>query len=193
MERSAYFVVLALVATLLATRAHSQDTSPIKVYVMKVVKDVEFRSSDSGDWKKVMPVTELQAGCELRTGDKSFVMIKFIDDSKIALRERSQIAIEGTVSDKHVRQRDIIINQGRVVFNIKNNEPVICRILSPVSAAILKGGEGGASYDAKIKEATLTAGSSGVEFSSTQVKCSVRIPAGRTAIIDSTGCRMQKQ
>jgi hypothetical protein len=187
------FIGVLFGAVLFAGHALSQDTSSIRAYVIKEVQDVEFRTSASGEWRKIKLLAELRGGYELRTGEKSFVMLKFGDDSKIAVREKSHILINGRVFDKQILQRDLVISRGRVVFDIKKDEPVVCRILSPISVAILKGGEGQASYEPDLNKATLTAGSGGAEFSSNQMKCSLSIPAGRTGIIDKAGCRRQKK
>ena len=193
MRRSAHFTVSAVLLALSPAGTHSQDTSSIKAYVVKIVRDVELRTSASEEWRKAILLAELRAGYELRTGEKSFAMIKYGDDSKIALREQSHVVVGGIVSGKQILRRDIFINRGRLVFDINKGWPVVCRILSPISSATLRGGEGGASYQPSLKQATLTAGSGGAAFASTQVKCSVTIPPSKTGIIDSAGCRTGKK
>jgi hypothetical protein len=191
MNRSFILVVIVIVAALLAAPAWNfQDKRPIAAYIIKVVKDVERRSSATSGWSKAMLLSELKAGYEVRTQEKSFAMIKFADESKVAVRERSIITIQGEVSGNKILNRDVYIERGRAIFNIKKQETEQFRFTSPISVASIRGTEGGTGFDPGSTTSDLTLITGVAEFSSTRTQCTVTVGAGQTGIIDSTGtCR----
>lgn len=188
MNRSFVLVVIVIVAALLAAPAWNfQDKKPIAAYIIKVVKDVERRSSSTSGWSKALLLSELKAGYEVRTQDKSFAMIKFADESKVAVREKSIITIQGEVSGNKILNRDVFIERGRAIFNIKKQETEQFRFTSPISVASIRGTEGGTGFDpgSTISDITLITGVA--EFSSTRSQCKITVLAGQTGIVDSTG------
>jgi len=188
MNRSFVLVVIVIVAALLAAPAWNfQDKKPIAAYIVKVVKDVERRASTTSGWSKAMLLSELKAGYEVRTQDKSFAMIKFADESTVRLREKSIITIQGEVSGNKILNRDVFIERGRAVFNIKKQETEQFRFTSPISVASIRGTEGGTGFDPGTTTSDITLITGVAEFSSTRTQCTVTVLAGQTGLIDSTG------
>ena len=187
MNRSFVLVVIVIVAALLAAPAWNfQDKKPIAAYIIKVVKDVERRSSSTSGWSKALLLSELKAGYEVRTQDKSFAMIKFADESKVAVREKSIITIQGEVSGGKILNRDVYIEKGRAIFNIKKQETEQFRFTSPISVASIRGTEGGTGFDPATITADLTLITGVADFSATRSQCKVTVHAGETGIVDST-------
>jgi hypothetical protein len=188
MNRSFALVVIVIVAALLAAPAWNfQDKKPIAAYIIKVVKDVERRSSSTSGWSKAVLLSELKAGYEVRTQEKSLAMIKFADESKVAVREKSIITIQGEVSGNKILNRDVYIERGRAIFNIKKQDTEQFRFTSPISVASIRGTEGGTGFDpgTTISDITLITGS--CDFSSTRSQCKIIVHAGQTGIVDSSG------
>ena len=190
MNRSFVLVVIVIVAALLAAPAWNfQDKKPIAAYIIKVVKDVERRSSATSGWSKALLLSELKAGYEVRTQDKSLAIIKFADESKVAVREKSIITISGEVSGNKILNRDVYIERGRAIFNIKKQETEQFRFTSPISVASIRGTEGGTGFDPGTSTSDITLITGVAEFSSTRTDCRFVVRAGQTGLIDSTGCR----
>jgi hypothetical protein len=190
MNRSFVLVIIVIVAALLAAPAWNfQDKKPIAAYIIKVVKDVERRSGPTSGWSKAMLLSELKAGYEVRTQDKSFAMIKFADESKVSVREKSIITISGEVSGSKILNRDVFIERGRAIFNIKKQETEQFRFTSPISVASIRGTEGGTGFDPGTTTSDITLITGLAEFTSTRTECKIVVHAGQTGLIDSTGCR----
>jgi len=188
MKRSFSLVVIVVVAALLAAPAWNfQDKKPIAAYIIKVVKDVERRSSSTTGWSKALLLSELKAGYEVRTQDKSFAMIKFADDSKVAVREKSIITISGEVAGGKILNRDVYIERGRTSFEIKKQETEQFRFTSPISVASIRGTTGGTGFDPGEGFADITIITGVAEFSSSRTGCKVDVRPGMTGRIDSTG------
>ena len=191
MNRSFILIVIIVVAALLAAPAWNfQDKRPIAAYIIKVVKDVERRTGSTSGWSKALLASELRAGYEVRTQEKSFAMIKFSDESKVAVREKSIITLQGEMAGNKILRRDIHIERGRTVFNVKKQDTEQFRFTSPISVASIRGTEGGAGFDPATNLADLTLITGTAEFTSTQTQCRVTVRGGQTGIVDSTGgCR----
>lgn len=188
MKRSLPLFIIIIIAALLAAPAWNfQDKKPIAAYIMKVVNNVERRSSSTTGWTKALLLSELKAGYEVRTQDKSFAMIKFADDSKVAVREKSIITISGEVQGGKILNRDVYIERGRTSFEIKKQQTEQFRFTSPISVASIRGTEGGTGFDPGSSLADITIITGIAEFSSSQTGCKVDVRAGMTGRVDSTG------
>jgi hypothetical protein len=190
MKRSLSLVVIIIVAALLAAPAWNfQDKKPIAAYIIKVVKDVERRSGSTAGWSKALRLSELKAGYEVKTQEKSFAMIKFADESKVSVREKSIITIQGEVAGNKILNRDVYIERGRAVFNIRKQETEQFRFTSPISVASIRGTEGGTGYDPGLVQSDITLITGEAVFTGTRIECKIVVRAGETGLIDSTGCR----
>lgn len=188
MKRSFTLVVIVVVAALLAAPAWNfQDKKPIAAYIIKVVRDVERRSSPTAGWSKALALNELKAGYEVRTQEKSFALIKFADDSKVSVREKSILTIQGEVAGGKILNRDIYIERGRTSFDIKKQKEEQFRFTSPISVASIRGTEGGTGFDPGENLADITIITGIAEFSSSVTGCRVDVGAGMTGMVDSTG------
>jgi hypothetical protein len=119
-----------------------QDKRDIAAYVVKVVKDVKAKGGSTG-WHAAVPLEQLKSGYQIRTEDASLAMIKFADDSKLIVRQKSIVDIKGTVSGKQILDRNIYTEKGNIQFNVvKQNEKEQFRFSSPVSVASIRGTAG---------------------------------------------------
>jgi hypothetical protein len=166
-----------------------QGKKPPVAFIIKVVNDVERRDSATAGWVKVLPTSELPAGCEIRIREKSFVMIKFPDGSKLAVREQSTIRMLGDISQGKTLNPGVFIECGRAAFNVLQQDTGAFRFTSPVSVSSFRKGDGAFSFDPGTSQSVLTITSGVAEFSSTRVNCKLTVRAGHPAMIDSTGCR----
>ncbi|MBI3586708.1 MAG: FecR domain-containing protein [Ignavibacteriales bacterium] len=187
-KRSFALVAIVAVAAMLAAPAWNfkQDKKAIQAYIMKVVRDVEKKSPTTG-WVNAVTLDQLKSGYEVRTKEKSFALIRFADESKVAVREKSVITISGETDGKQILNRDVYIERGRAVFQVKKQETEQFRFTSPISVASIRGTEGGTSFDPGVGESDITIVTGVAEFRSTRTNCQTTVGAGQTGKIDSTG------
>jgi hypothetical protein len=192
MKRSFTLVIIVIVAALLAAPAWNfQDKKPIAAYVMKVVNTVERRAGSTQGWTKAVLLSELKAGYEVRTQEKSFAMIKFADDSKVSVREKSIITISGEVAGGKILNRDVYIERGRTSFEVKKQQTEQFRFTSPISVASIRGTEGGTGFDPALGQADITIITGVAEFSHTSSGCKVDVTPGMTGRVDrGGGCKV---
>ncbi len=109
--------------------------------VLKVIQDVKHKKPQK-DWVVTKPATPLEAKDQLRTGDKSVAVIRFIDGSSLRVRENSVITI---FADK--KERGLIkntkIDVGKMRFDVeeqKDEDEFI--ITTPTAVATIRGTSG---------------------------------------------------
>jgi hypothetical protein len=188
MKRSFILVIIVVVAALLAAPAWNfQEKKPIAAYVIKVVKNVERRSGKTEGWSKALAPSELKAGYEVRTQEQSLALIKFADESKITVRPKSILTIAGEVEGGKILNRDVYIERGRTVFDIKKQKEEQFRFTSPISVASIRGTEGGTGFDPGTNLADIVIIQGVAEFSSTRTGCQVQVGSGQVGTVDSTG------
>ena len=187
-HRSFALVAIVAGAALLAAPAWNfqQDKKAISAYIIKVVSNVEKRTPTTG-WTKAVTLSELKSGHEVRTGEKSLALIKFSDESKVAVRQKSVLTIQGEVEGRQILNRNVIIERGRAVFNIRKQESEQFRFTSPISVASIRGTEGGTGFEPSNNEADITIITGVADFQSTVTNCQTTVGAGQRGVIDSTG------
>lgn len=187
-KRSFALVAIVVVAAMVAAPAWNfkQDKKAVQAYIMKVKNEVEKKSPTSG-WVNAVTLDQLKSGYEVRTKEKSFALIRFADESKVAVREKSVITISGETDGKQILNRDIYIERGRAVFQVKKQETEQFRFTSPISVASIRGTEGGTGFDPGAGESDITIVTGIAEFRSTRTNCQTTVGAGQTGKIDSTG------
>ena len=109
--------------------------------VSKVIMDVSRRPS-SRDWTKARRGDILDGGEAVRTGQQSFAVVKFKDNSLLRIQEKSLVTLTG-ISDRGVFQKGAKINDGIIGFRIqKQRAGEEFRFTSPTSVASIRGTEG---------------------------------------------------
>ena len=187
-KRSLPLVAIIAVAALLLAPAWNfqQDKKSITAVIIKVKNDVEKRTPTTA-WTKALLLSELRAGHEVRTMDKSLALIKFSDESKVIVREKSLLTVQGEVEGRRILNRDIYIEHGRAVFDIKKQKTEQFRFSSPISVASIRGTEGGTGFEPAQGEADLTIVVGEALFRNTQSNCERTVGAGQTARTDTSG------
>lgn len=109
--------------------------------VLKVIQDVKHKKPQA-DWVATKPATTLETKDQLRTGDKSVAVIRFIDGSSLRVRENTVITI---FADK--KERGLIKNTkidiGKMRFDVeeqKDDDEFI--ITTPTAVATIRGTSG---------------------------------------------------
>jgi hypothetical protein len=129
--------VVALGIALLGILSAAEN--PTVALITKAVQDVS-RKSPAVDWTKAAKGDPLVSGDEIRTGEKSLAVVKFIDNSIVRVREQSQITISGESGGPKSLSKDVHITRGAIGFDIrkqKQNEQF--QFTSPTSVASIRG------------------------------------------------------
>ncbi|MGB2867781.1 MAG: FecR domain-containing protein [Bacteroidota bacterium] len=137
----AFILVASLLAMSPAWRA-PQDKKDIQAILVKVVRDVTKNASTTSGWQKAIPLDRLKSGYQVRTDAGSAAIIKFADETKIIVRQKSIVTITGKVQGKQILDRDVYTEKGNLQFNVKKQEKEQFRFSSPISVASIRGTEG---------------------------------------------------
>lgn len=165
-------------ATLLLAVPPVQAQSPVIGLISKVIQDVTRRVSGQ-DWEKATRGQTVASGDMVKTGQKSFAILKLKDNSLLRLREDSEVVVTGMLRGKEF-SKSIQVRQGVVGFNIKKqgtNEQF--RFSSPTSVASVKGTGGVLRVNGSD---TLTVVEGLVSLTNNASNTSVDVPAGYTGI-----------
>jgi len=143
MNRKLLFALVLAGSILLTTPAWRlpQDKRDIQAIIIKVVRDV--KKTTTKGWQEAVPLDRLASGQQVRTDERAVALIKFADDSKVLVREKSIIEIKGTVQGRQLLNRDVHMTRGRIAFNVRKGDKEQFRFSSPISVASIRGTEGG--------------------------------------------------
>jgi hypothetical protein len=161
----------AIILAAFTTPAGAGETSI--ALIKKVVLDV---------WKKSLAAEEAKAGVgeilipgdEVRTGTKSFALIKFKDNSIVRLRERSRMSVVTEGQNGEVRA--VRLTGGAVGFDVKKQQAEHFRLTSPTSVAAIRGTKG--KWSGGTGKDTLTVTEGLVNLLNKGSNKSLDIPAG---------------
>jgi hypothetical protein len=134
-------MILAVAVAMLALNLgwqNPQDKKDIAAYIVKVVRDVKTKGGTTG-WRAAVPLDQLKSGYQVRTEESSLAMIKFSDESKLIVRQKSIVDIKGQVSGRQILDRNIYTEKGNIQFNVVKQEKEQFRFSSPISVASIRG------------------------------------------------------
>jgi len=133
-------LILASLALAVSSSAVSQDRRDIQAIIVKVIRDVDKSTTDG--WERAIPLDRLRSGQEIRTDEKSVALIRFADETKLIVREKSIVEIKGQVQGREILSRDVHTTRGNIAFNVKKSEKEQFRFTSPISVASIRGTSG---------------------------------------------------
>ena len=155
----------------------------IQAILVKVINDVE-KSAPTKGFTKAVTYDQLKTGYEIRTQAKSVAVIKFMDNSKLVIREKSLATISGKVEGKQILERNVYMAKGGIKFDVTKGEKEQFRFTSPISVASIRGTGG----DWGQNERSMYVMYEGLlNLLSTISNRSEDVGAGQTGIADSTG------
>ena len=158
------------------------DEQPIGLF-SKVILDVTHKVSDS-DWQRATRGQTLGSGDMVRTGPRSFAVIKFKDNSLVRIREQSEVTVTGTLQEKKF-SKSVDVRTGGVGFNVtKQRTEEEFRFSSPTSVASIRG-TGGVFIRGEFD--TLTVIDGAVLIHNTVSSDTAVVQAGYTAISGPDG------
>jgi len=183
--------VSVIFAVGVAVSAPLYDPNKPIAIIYKPVGTVDFMK-EGKDWAKAASATPLTTGDRVKTGDNSFVVIKFIENSILRLQEKSEITIHGELSANKEFSKNVHLERGQLGFDVKKQVNEKFEFSTPTSVASIRGTEGllingGDSSD------VLILGTGVVVFTNTVSNQSVNVNGGQTAYSYANGTITVKQ
>lgn len=125
----------------IAVSAPAYDPDKPVALIYKPVGSVEYLK-EGKTWTKATPATPLLSGDQVRTGPKSFVVIKFIENSILRLQENSQITIRAELTASKEFSKNVNLERGELTFDVKKRENEKFEFSTPTSVASIRGTQG---------------------------------------------------
>lgn len=107
----------------------------------KVIQNVEYKSIEEGNWGEAELGGILYDGDEVRTGDRSLALLKFLDNSLLRVRENSIVTIYGDKEGTSLN-KNTFIQEGKVGFEISKQEDEEFKFTTPTGVASIRGTTG---------------------------------------------------
>jgi hypothetical protein len=139
-----HIILIALISALLVMSpawAPQDGKRDIQAVLVRIINNVETKAPTKA-YTKALNYQQLKAGYEVRTATKSVAVIKFIDNSKLVVRERSIAEIKGEVEGKQILDRQVHMTKGNIKFEVTKGPKEQFRFTSPISVASIRGTSG---------------------------------------------------
>ncbi|MGA9116603.1 MAG: FecR family protein [Bacteroidota bacterium] len=182
---------LALAGILSAAPAAwaSAPPAPSVALISKTILDVT-RQSGGGEWERALRGEALASGDRVRTGLRSLAIVKFLDNSLVRIRERSELTVTGESRGGSLT-KTVNLDRGVVGFNIrKQRSDEEFRFTSPTSVASIRGT--GGQLSAQASSDTLTVIEGAVLLTNRISERSITVRAGFTGISAADGSILER-
>jgi hypothetical protein len=162
----------------------AQKKNPVAT-VFKPIGDVTYKT-ESKEWAAAKPATPLLSGDLVKTGENSFAIVKFLENSVLRVQEKSEITISGEISKNKEFSKNVYLQRGELGFDVKKRQNEKFEFSTPTSVASIRGTgglliTGGDSNDVLILSHGL------VEFKNLLSNFAAMIKGGQTAYSQSDG------
>ncbi|HLP16404.1 MAG TPA: FecR family protein [Bacteroidota bacterium] len=171
--RRSYIVMFCI---MLAAPASASEKNPVAA-VHKPFGTVDCNAD--GIWKKAAPAMPLFSGNVIRTHERSFAIIKFLESSILRVQERSEVEIRGTKSSGKEFSKNVHMRSGGLGFNVKKRPNEKFEFTTPTSVASIRGTEGALFSDPDSSD-LLVLETGSVLFTNTVSHRSVDVLGGQT-------------
>jgi hypothetical protein len=175
-------LTLAVFVTTGTSLAPAQST-PIGL-LSKVINDVT-RKAPQTEWTRAAKGDMVGTGHQVRTGDRSFAILKFSDNTMVRIREASELTVTGAV-DGEKFSKSVDLNSGAVGFKVQRQRVgEEFRFTSPTSVASVRGTDG--LFSATTSGDTLIISSGTVSLLNRITQNTVDVPEGFTGVSTPDG------
>ena len=137
MKKIKYYLI-----ALLCISFNAYALMPPSVGVLtKVIQSVEYKSVEEGNWGEAELGGILYDGDEVRTGNRSLALLKFLDNSLLRVRENSIVTIYGDKEGTKLN-KNTFIQEGKVGFEVSKQEDEEFKFTTPTGVASIRGTKG---------------------------------------------------
>lgn len=161
-------------------------TPPSVGVLTKVIQKVEYKSVEDGNWDNAELGGVLYDGDEVRTGNRSLALLKFLDNSLLRVRQNSIVTIYGTKENSKLN-KNTFIQQGKVGFEVSKQEGEEFKFTTPTGVASIRGTSG--FFEVPVDGSMLLYVDEGLVEIESQLgsKASGSVGAGQVARINTNG------
>jgi len=142
-------MIISIFSFLLFTAFHPFPNNPAgynAAIVLKVIQDVKHKKPTT-EWLQTKPATQLETADQLKTGDKSIAVIRFVDGSSLRVRENTTITIFADKKDRGLI-KNTKIDVGKMRFDVeKQQDEDEFIITTPTAVATIRGTSGFVNVD----------------------------------------------
>lgn len=132
---------LILASALLLSLNAFALTPPSVGVLTKVIQQVEYKAFETEDWGDADLGNVVNNGDEVRTGERSLALIKFLDNSLLRIRENTVVTLYGT-KEESVLNKNTFIQEGKVGFEVNKQEDEEFKFTTPTAVASIRGTKG---------------------------------------------------
>ena len=184
MNRNGQMILVLALAAALAVPVRASGGGSVAL-VTKTVKDVTKKTAIN-DWNRAAKGDALASGDQVRTAAQSLAVVKFIDNSLVRVREKSELTVNGETGAPGRLSKVVRLNGGAFGFDIKKQkQDEQFRFTSPTSVASIRGTKGKMSGGEGHDTLAVTEGLVGL--TNTVSGRSVDVPAGSIAFSHADG------
>ncbi len=177
-------LLLVLICILCVAVAADAQKKKAVATVFKPVGTVDHKPENK-EWTKAKPATPLISGDLIRTGDNSFAIIKFLENSVLRVQEKSEVTINGEIT-KGEFSKNVHLDRGELGFNVKKRPNEKFEFSTPTSVASIRG-TAGLLIAGLDSNDVLILGSGTVDFRNLISNFTTRVNGGQTAYSFSDG------
>lgn len=188
MNRKSILLIIVVLSALIVSPAwkQQQDTRSIAAYLIKVKNDVTKKTETTG-WQQAILGEALKSGHQVRTDVSSLALIRFADETKLLVREKSIVEIKGQVQGRQILDRNVHTTRGQISFDVKKQEKEAFRFSSPISVASIRGTTGAYTRQDEVNTDLLTIGTGLATFTNLVSNQSTDVANNQTGIADGQG------
>lgn len=146
----------------------------------KVYNDVQVKP-DKGNWYSAKRAGALKNGDNIKTGDGSNAVVKFMDGSILRVRPKSELVVYSERNGAKI-DKQVSVDVGTIGFDVRKRKDEAFRFTSPTSVASIRGTAGGYSTDDAADILTILTGLGELENKITGQK--VDVGSGQTGVLD---------
>lgn len=179
--KSLFIIALSLLFAAGTTNAQNKKTVAT---MFKPVGTVDHKTA-SKEWTKAKPATPLISGDLVRTGENSFAIIKFLENSVLRVQEKSEVTVNGEIA-KGEFSKNVYLQKGELGFNVKKRPNEKFEFSTPTSVASIRG-TGGLLIAGQDSNDVLILGSGAIELKNLISNFTATINGGQTAYSMSNG------
>ena len=177
-------IILILLGLNISLNAQSDNTNPIAL-IQKVIQDVKYKPIQK-DWLNAKAGLALKDGEEVKTGNKSLALVKFLDGSLVRVRENTTLSIYAKTENKK-QSNNAVISNGQINFDVRKQGNSDFTFTTPTGIASIRGTSGLIEVlDPNQSKFILETGSLDLQATSGN-KMNSTLTAGNTAIITDDG------
>jgi len=135
------FIISTSLAFVFIGNSYKMDDTPVAL-VKKIIKDVQYKTSDQSDWEIAQTGKPLADGGEVKTGDRSLALVLFTDGSGLLrVKENTVLHIYGSTEDRKLN-KNTFVQEGIVGFEVNKQEDEEFKFTTPTMVASIRGTNG---------------------------------------------------